>query len=307
MHVMTLNGIINMNKPPGMTSRDAVNRVERLCRPAKAGHAGTLDPLATGVLVICVGQATRLNEYVQRMRKQYRATFLLGRWSESDDTEREVSEVANVRQPTRREIDGILPRFVGSISQRPPVHSAIKVHGQRAYKLARQGVAVELRPRIIEIHSLRVCHYEYPTLEIDVECGSGTYVRALGRDLAAELGTTAVMSALVRTAIGRFRIEEAVAYQELNDETLGRHLQPPLTAVAGLANVMLTDSQLHELRHGRPISNSTGDVDIPPTPVSAEWVAIAPTGELAAILREKRPGQLWPHRNFMAGEPLARG
>src|SRR6476659_4427850 len=140
-------GVLNVNKPRGMTSRDAVNRVERLVRPAKAGHAGTLDPLATGVLVICVGQATRLIRFVQRMRKQYRATFLLGRQSETDDLEGEVIEIPNATQPPRAALDLALTQFVGDIEQRPPAHSAIKIDGRRAYRLARRGKAVELAAR----------------------------------------------------------------------------------------------------------------------------------------------------------------
>ena len=295
---MTLAGILNINKPPGWTSRDVVDRVDRLCRPSKAGHAGTLDPIATGVLVICVGQATRLIEYVQRMRKNYRATFLLGRASDTDDTEGNISEFANAPQPTRREIDSALQRFVGAISQRPPAHSAIKVQGQRAYKLARKGVAVQLRPRIVEIHSLHVMHYDYPTLEVHVECGSGTYVRALGRDLAAELGTTAVMSALERTAVGIFRVEDAVILDHLDIETIAQYVQPPLIAVADVPKVALDESQLTELRHGRPIAIPTCDVSTSPATTSPEWAALTPSGQLAAILREKRSGQLWPHRNF---------
>jgi tRNA pseudouridine55 synthase len=298
MNDMAFNGIVNVNKPPGWTSRDVVNRIDRLCRPAKAGHAGTLDPLATGVLVICVGQATRLIEYVQRMRKRYRATFLLGRSSETDDTEGDVTVVADAAMPSRMEIDSVLQRFVGLISQRPPAHSAIKVQGRRAYQLARQGAAVELAPRIVEIHSLRVLHYDYPTLDLDIDCGSGTYVRALGRDLAAELGTTAVMSALERTAIGAFRVEEAVALDELSAETVAKHLQPPMAAVTELLKVVLDAAQLHEIRHGRPIAIPTSDLGGSTGATSAEWAAVTAAGELAAILREKRPGQLWPHRNF---------
>src|SRR3954454_17533991 len=127
-------GLLNVNKPQGITSRDAVDRVERMVRPAKAGHAGTLDPLATGVLVICVGQATRLIRFVQKMRKQYRATFLLGHSSETDDVEREVIAIPNAVVPTRAMIDSVLPQFVGEIQQTPPAHSAVKIAGRRAYK-----------------------------------------------------------------------------------------------------------------------------------------------------------------------------
>jgi tRNA pseudouridine55 synthase len=293
MNDMAFNGILNVNKPPAWTSRDVVNRVDRLCSPSKAGHAGTLDPLATGVLVICVGQATRLIEYVQRMRKRYRATFLLGRSSDTDDTEGDITVNADAPMPSRMDIDDSLQRFVGSISQRPPAHSAIKVQGRPAYRLARQGVAVELAPRVVEVHSLRVLRYDYPALDLDIECGSGTYVRALGRDLAAELGTTAVMSALERTAVGAFRVADAVALDELSAETVAKHLKPPITAVTELPRVELDDAKLNEIRHGRSISLS-GSAGA----ASPEWAAVTATGELAAILREKRPGELWPRRNL---------
>jgi tRNA pseudouridine55 synthase len=231
------------------------------------------------------------------MRKRYRATFLLGRSSDTDDTEGDVTVIADAAMPSRMEIDCALQRFVGSISQRPPSHSAIKLQGRRAYQLARQGIDVELAPRIVEIHSLRVLRYDYPTLDVDVECGSGTYIRALGRDLAAELGTTAVMSALVRTAVGAFHVEEAVILDELTTETVTKHLQPPTTAVPELPKVVLDDTQLNEIRHGRPIA-IPGDVGGSPTVAGPEWAAVTAAGALAAILREKRPGQLWPHRNF---------
>jgi tRNA pseudouridine55 synthase len=296
---MSLAGILNVNKPPGCTSRDVVNHVARLCRPAKAGHAGTLDPLATGVLVICVGQATRLIEYVQKMRKRYRATFLLGRSSETDDTEGHVTELAQAPLPTRSQLDVALEQFVGAIQQRPPAHSAIKVQGRRAYELARRGTAVQLEPRIVEVHNLRVVEYDYPALQLDIECGSGTYVRALGRDLAAALGTRAVMSALVRTAVGEFRVDNAVTLDALTSENCTRHLLSPLTAVADLPCVTLDDTQLTEIRHGRPIEKTDCLSDVRCSTTPSEWAAVTSAGYLAAILREKTAGQLWPHRNFL--------
>jgi tRNA pseudouridine55 synthase len=208
-------GVLNVYKPAGLTSRDAVDRVERLVRPAKAGHAGTLDPLATGVLVICVGQATRLIRFVQQMRKRYLATFLLGQSSETDDVEREVVAIPNAVVPTRALIDSTLPQFVGEIQQRPPAHSAIKIAGRRAYKLARKGVNLDLAARTVTIHQLDVLRYEYPELDLDIECGSGTYIRALGRDLGNALGTAA------------------------------------LIAVEDLPRVTLTDAELIEIRYGR--------------------------------------------------------
>ena len=293
-------GVLNVNKPAGVTSREAVDRVERLVRPAKAGHAGTLDPLATGVLVICVGQATKLIRFVQRMRKRYIATFLLGHSSDSDDIEREVIAIPNAVVPTRAMIDGALPQFIGDIQQRPPSHSAVKVAGRRAYKLARKGADFELAARTVTIHRIDVLRYEYPELKVDIECGSGTYIRALGRDLGAVLGTAAVMSALERTAIGPFLVEKAISPDRLSLETLAHNLQPAYAAVSDLPLLNLSETQIAEIRHGRPIPIPIPahlELNVPLTS-GQELAAVDSRGELVAILTEKRPGQLWPQHNF---------
>jgi tRNA pseudouridine55 synthase len=299
-------GVLNIDKPPGRTSRDVVDRVERLTAPARAGHAGTLDPLATGVLVVCVGQATRLIEYIQRMPKRYRATFLLGRRSDTDDVEGEVTLVPGAPEPTRAMLDEALPKFLGEIQQRPPAHSAVKLAGRRAYQLARRGEPVELAPRPVAIHGLDICRYAYPELELTIECGSGTYVRALGRDLAAAVGTAAVMSALVRTAVGRFRIEDAVRLADLTAGNLSLHLRPALAAVASLPQVRLSEAEAIEIRNGRPIRLPEGGAAEAAKPQAAiragqegEWAAVDAAGQLLSILREKHPGELWPAKNFL--------
>ena len=197
-------GLLNLSKPAEMSSRQAVNLVERLTRPVRAGHAGTLDPLATGVLVVCVGAATRLIGYVQRMPKRYQGTFLLGRQSPTEDIEGDVIELADAPIPTREQVVAVAARFIGRIDQRPPAFSAVKVAGRRAYELARQGRQPEWLPRPVVIHSIEVAAYQYPELILDVACGGGTYIRSLGRDLAESLGTAAVMSALVRTLDRQF-------------------------------------------------------------------------------------------------------
>jgi tRNA pseudouridine55 synthase len=297
-------GLLNVNKLAGLTSRDAVDRVERLVRPAKAGHAGTLDPLATGVLVICVGQATRLIRFVQQMRKRYLATFLLGHTSETDDIEREVVAIPNAVVPTRAMIDRVLPQFIGDIQQRPPAHSAIKIAGRRAYKLARKGADFVLADRTVTIHQIDVLRYKYPELDIDVECGSGTYIRALGRDLGAALGTAAVMSALERTAIGPFQVAQSISLDRLSPEMLLQNLQPALAAVSDLPLIKLSEAQIVEICHGRPIPMPARSETEPPLIDDQEWAAVNASGDLVALLTEKRPGQLWPQHNF-EGSPSA--
>lgn len=274
-------GLLNIHKPAGMTSRDVVNRVQRLVRPAKAGHAGTLDPLATGVLVVAVGWATRLIEYVQRMPKRYVGTFLLGRHSDTEDVEGRVVELPDPPRPTRAQIAAALPRFIGQIQQTPPAFSALKVRGQRAYALARAGQLVELNPRPIWISELQLQDYEYPELTIEIECGSGTYVRSLGRDLAESLGTAAVMSALTRTAIGNFRIESASAIEDLSCENLPERLLPATDALADLPRMVLSDAEITRVRRGQPIFNPGPSL---PSVISPEVVALDAQGQLVAIL-----------------------
>jgi tRNA pseudouridine55 synthase len=209
-----------------------------------------------------------------------------------------MSELPNPPIPTKAEIAATLPQFAGEIMQRPPAYSAVKVAGRRAYALARQGKAVELAPRPITIYRLAVRQYAYPQLELEIECSSGTYVRSLGRDLAAAMGTAAVMSALVRTAIGNFRVEDAVAPDELTAEMLHRYLQPALAAVPDLPRVVLTSSDLEEIRNGRPIRLPAHMVAF--SGDDQDCSGIDADARLVALLRQKRPGQLWPTMNLTA-------
>ncbi len=284
-------GILNIAKPRGWTSRQVVNRVERLVRPAKAGHAGTLDPLATGVLLVCVGQATRLVEYLHRLPKRYRAQFLLGRTSPSDDLETEVTLLADARRPTSEQLAAAAAGLTGAIWQRPPVFSAIKVKGRRAYALARSGEAVSLSPRRVVVHDLSIRRYAYPELELDIDCGSGTYVRSLGRDLARAVGSGAVMAALVRRAIGSQAIEQAVPIEQLRWETLADCLLPPLRALEGLPTVTLDETEIALLHQGRTI-----DRELPEA--AEEFAAVDAAGHLVALVRRRPQGGVGPVRNF---------
>lgn len=292
---MSLFGLLNINKPVGLTSRDAVNRVQRLIRPTKVGHAGTLDPIATGVLVLCLGPATRLIEHVQQMPKRYRATFRLGCTSDSDDIELPVTELINPPMPTREEISQALTPFIGTIEQTPPIYSAIKVQGKKSYDLARQGKAVELKPRPVVIHQIDVCDYRYPELVLDIQCGSGFYVRSLGRDLAVTLGTAAVMTALERTAIGDFEVAQALDPKALDLELIERELIPATQAVTACPQIKLTDTQVEEINHGRAINSSAGQGSFD---AGQEIALLYPDTTLFALAKEKADGRLWPCRVF---------
>lgn len=286
-------GILNINKPLDVTSRDVVNHVQRLVRPDRVGHAGTLDPLATGVLVVCVGAATRLIEYIQARPKRYVASFLLGRHSETDDLEGPVCELPDAPVPTRAECEAALPRFCGRILQRPPAYSALKVRGRRAYALARRGEAVTLAARPVVVHHVELLEYAYPQLTLAVECGAGTYIRALGRDLAAALGTAAVMSALERTAVGGFVLAEACQVDQLDQRSLPDHLLPALCAVDHLPRVVVDAAQIARLRAGNRVAGDAPGGDL----VAA---AVDQAGQLVALVRSPQPGQWQPDRNFLA-------
>jgi tRNA pseudouridine55 synthase len=253
-------GVLNLDKPAGMSSRAAVDAVGRLVRPAKVGHAGTLDPIATGVLVVCLGPATRLIGFVQDARKTYRATFRFGVTSVTDDVEGFVADVPDAPHLQREQIEAVVPEFLGKIEQIPPVFSAVHVQGQRAYELARKGEHVALSPRPVEIHRYDVLDFEQDSqvLTAEIECGSGTYIRSLGRDLAKRLGTGAVMTSLRRDAIGSFSISEALPVAELSLDTIETHLQPASRAVAELPQIALDEQQIDAIRHGQFVPKPDG-------------------------------------------------
>ena len=287
-------GFLNVDKPAGWTSRKVVDHVKRLIKPAKVGHAGTLDPLATGVLVLCLGPATRLVPYVQNLHKVYRAQFRFGCRSPSDDVESEIEAIAGGAPVTRDQIEANLPRFLGTISQIPPAFSAVKVRGRRAYELARKGRSVPLKAREVRIDSLQVIGYDDEQLTLDVTCGSGTYIRSLGRDLAESLGTGAVMTALTRLSVGPYSLQAAVSPDEITKESVSGFLQPPQSGLAGLPALTPTSESLGLLRRGLriglPASLGASEGD--------EVIVQSPDGRLAVIAEvvgeELQPRSVFP-------------
>src|SRR5688572_27182425 len=185
-----MNGIINLDKPAKISSAAAVGTVKRMLpRGIKIGHAGTLDPFATGVLLLLIGKATKLCEKLMDEPKQYQATIKLGATTETLDPQSEEVADPNAKPPTRDNVEAVLQTFVGQIQQRPPVYSALKIAGKAAYARAREGEAVELKARPVQIYALQMLRYEWPLLEIRVDCGRGTYIRSLARDIGESLGT----------------------------------------------------------------------------------------------------------------------
>ncbi|MFZ5782868.1 MAG: tRNA pseudouridine(55) synthase TruB [Pseudomonadota bacterium] len=252
-----VDGWVVLDKPVGLGSTPAVGRVRRLFGAAKAGHGGTLDPLASGVLPIALGEATKTVPFVMDGRKEYRFTLRFGEARATEDREGEVTATSD-RRPTDQQIVEALTAFRGTIEQRPPAFSALKVDGRRAYDLARAGQQVDLKPRQVAIERLELVGRPDPDhADFVVACGKGTYIRSLGRDLALALGTVGHLAALRRTAAGPFREEAAISLSKL--EALGHipallgALAPVATALDDIPALALTEAQADRLRQGQPV------------------------------------------------------
>lgn len=220
--------MINLDKPVGPSSARLVARVKKLLPPkTKIGHAGTLDPFASGVLLLLIGKATRLSESLMDQPKSYQTTIKFGATTETDDPESPEIVRADAAPPPLAAIEAALAEMTGTVMQRPPAYSAMKIGGRRAYKLARAGKKVELVPRPVRIDGIRILKYEWPFLEISVDCGRGTYIRAIARDLGEKLGVGGYLTALRRTRVGGFTAEKAVLVETLEKETVGVHLVSP--------------------------------------------------------------------------------
>jgi tRNA pseudouridine55 synthase len=283
---MGFDGLLVLDKPGGITSREAVDRALRwFPRRTRMGHAGTLDPLATGVLVLCLGDATRLVEYVQRMGKTYRSLFRLGATSDTDDADGTVTPVPSAADPGPEAVRAALAGFVGTVEQVPPAYSAAKVAGRRAHALARRGEDVSLGSRSVRIDAIDVHRYDYPDLEVEVRCGKGTYIRSLARDVGRALGCGAFVQALRRTRVGPFTAE-AAARLDLPPEEARRRLLPLEAAVAELPRVVLSPRELARLRGGAAVG-------LPPGLAEAGDVGVFDAaGSLVAVAGVDGPRQL---------------
>jgi tRNA pseudouridine55 synthase len=292
--VLTMNGLLVIDKPGGMTSRNVVNRVQRwFPRKTKVGHTGTLDPLATGVLVVCVGAATRLADFVQAMRKTYRSRFRLGATSTTDDADGEVTFNAAAVPPTRAQIDAVIPSFLGNVEQVPPSFSALKVSGARAHELAREGKDVPLAARPVRIDAIRVRGYEWPFLDVEIDCGKGTYIRSIARDLGARLGCGGTVETLRRTRVGPFTAEQGIGLDLPEPKLL-----PMSAAVAGLPQLRLDADTARRFRNGQSVRISPASGGHQP-PEAGQLVLLDGSGELVGIGTASR-GQVKPDIVFGA-------
>jgi tRNA pseudouridine55 synthase len=252
-----MDGIINLLKPPGMTSHDAVNIVRRLTGVRRTGHTGTLDPGAAGVLPVCVGKATRVSEYVLEMDKSYRAELTLGRATDTEDAAGETLLQMPYTVPDPDTARAVLRGFLGDSEQIPPMYSAVRVDGKKLYELARRGEVIRRQPRPITIYDIRLLRIQGPVLLFDVSCSRGTYVRTLCREIAEGLGTTGHMSFLVRTKVGPFTLENSKTFEELfmskENDSLTDCLLPLDSALSKLTKVTVDNRDAEKINNGLPI------------------------------------------------------
>lgn len=287
-----VSGVLVVDKPVGLTSHDVVQIVRRGTGIRRAGHTGTLDPRASGVLVILIGPAVRLSEYVSASDKRYQATIRLGSSTDTYDAEGIVTDSTDVSDITEDRFDEILQKFVGEIEQVPPPYSAVKVKGRKAYNMAREGEEVELEPRMIQVYSLEVLEWAPPEAVIDVYCSSGTYVRSLAHDLGKELGTGAHLVGLRRTKSGRFTLRDAVPLRRLQEAfdagNWYKYLIPAAEALSDWPMVELDGDDVELIRHGHRI---------PAEPGSKGWArGVSQQGDLVALLEVDEENSEWQPR-----------
>ncbi|MBE2183805.1 MAG: tRNA pseudouridine(55) synthase TruB [Anaerolineae bacterium] len=283
-------GFLNLDKPVGITSHDVVARCRKILGTKKIGHAGTLDPQASGVLILCIGSATRLSEYVMASTKQYRATIHLGRETTTYDIEGEITAENPVDHIRSTDIESLLQPFIGEIEQLPPAYSAIKQGGKKLYELARAGKSVELTPRKVVIHEIQIVEWQPPLLSVNITCGAGTYIRSIAHDLGAALGVGGSLHDLRRTASGAFQAESAIALDALQTaENPPSLIISPAAALSDWHSLIVNPDEIVALRQGKTIPRTS------PEAVSDLALAIDTHGETIAVLQAVTEG--WkPHK-----------
>ncbi|HEU4560303.1 MAG TPA: tRNA pseudouridine(55) synthase TruB [Longimicrobium sp.] len=290
------NGVLPVDKPEGPTSHDVVSRARRALRTRAVGHTGTLDPFASGLLLVCAGPATRLAEYLTGLPKTYVATLRLGAATDTDDLTGEVIGGSDVwNSVTREQIDAALQAQVGTIEQLPPLYSAKKVDGERMYAAARRGEAVERKPSTVTIHAIRLLGIDLPDVEFEVECGAGTYIRAIARDAGEALSVGGHLRTLRRTRVGPHTVDRAVPLDLLDDEArVAAAMLSPLDAVAHLPRAVVDEAGIAALRHGRAVPAAA---DVP----AGRPVALASEDGTLLAIAERSGDLLQPRKVFVGG------
>ena len=279
----TISGVLVIDKPTGMTSHDVVNIVRRGTGIRRAGHTGTLDPRASGVLVVLVGTAVRLSEYISASDKRYQAIIRMGTATDTYDAEGAFTREEVTVDVTEEQFEAELEKFVGEVEQTPPAYSAVKVNGRKAYEMARKGEEVVLEPRMIQVHHLEVLEWATPEVVVDVHCSSGTYIRSLANDLGEVLGCGAYLVGLRRTKNGRFSLRDAVPLRKLKESFEAgdwyKHLIPAAESLSDWPSVILSADEVETLRHGQRVAVDAGD------PEEEMVRGISEADELVALMK----------------------
>jgi len=270
-----MNIIINLNKPSGITSRQVVTKVQRMFGARKAGHAGTLDPLATGVLIICLNEATKVTRFLMDMDKQYKARIKLGERTDTYDAEGRVIESRDISHLTESELFDAVRTFKGLIRQKPPMYSAVKIGGKTLYKLARKGIEIDRPDRAVHIHDIKITSVDMPYFDVTISCSKGTYIRSLCDDIGMKLGTGAHMARLERTAVGEFPIEKSFSFDELAADE--KQFYTIDQALVKLPEIELSDVDYQRAKNGV-------EVILDSSSLNGEFVKLKdPDGNLFAI------------------------
>jgi tRNA pseudouridine55 synthase len=297
-----MDGILNINKATGMTSHDVVAKIRKLLKQKRVGHAGTLDPAASGVLPICIGHGTRVAEYLSESGKAYRAEIRFGIVTDTYDVEGSILRTSDTSELSLTHIEELLPQFMGAQMQMPPLYSAIKLQGQPAYKRMRAGEEITLEARPIEIYALHIVAWQAPLLTLDIECSKGTYIRSLAYDLGEQLGCGAHLAGLIRTRSGPFTLEKSSSLEQLADiieqGTLPTHIFPADYAIQQYPALHLDEETSMRVLHG-----NTFHADMPALQPESDLARIYDSkGYFLAIAHWDEEEQMWqPKKVFGPG------
>jgi tRNA pseudouridine55 synthase len=294
---MQIHGILNLNKPEGRTSFSIIGQLRRLSGEKRIGHTGTLDPFASGVLPVCIGQACKISRFISESSKAYSATIELGISTDTYDRDGKVTEKKDLSRISKQTVYDALNSLKGTINQVPPMYSAIKIGGKKSFRMARSGIKVRHKPRIITINKIEMTGYELPFITVDVECSKGTYIRSLANDLGQILGCGAYLKNLVRTRCGIFSIENAVPMKKLEEafanNSWRQYLLPPDFALTGWDKVTIDNKAFQDMLDGKGI-------DIGRSP-SHRWEyvrAYNSEGKMVAILNFDQSRNEWRHEKL---------
>ncbi|MFL2759639.1 MAG: tRNA pseudouridine(55) synthase TruB [Dehalococcoidia bacterium] len=295
-----ISGIINVDKPPGITSMDIIRRIRRASGLRRVGHSGTLDPLASGVMVVALGMATRLLEYITAADKSYNAIIEIGKRTDTYDAEGTVIDVVSDLSVNECDIQSAIEKLKGCHSQIPPMHSAIKVNGVKLYELARKGISINRTPRPVILHDASICNFESPDLRLEIKCSKGFYIRTFANDLGIHLETGAYLKKLVRTSIGEFNIVDSssldLVEEKLTGDDWGRVVQTMETALNPIRKLYLSVDETEKVQNGIPIPAETHNNSETNKTIA---MALKNDGSMLAIMRLNKQESIWhPEKVF---------